>query len=333
MGTPMPGAAAVPPPPPPAADPHLAALAAELGRNPDSVAHLGPLPAPDVSDTAALWHWFHLTLLRLPSPHAAQWRARARQLPMVAGDPGGELWDEWRALDGGQVLLPPLPRLGVSGVRLSRAGSVAPWAMAAAEAGEQPSGEGSGRHRDPRTTPALGDPRSPLSVCVILAGWVAELTALDGQLHHCLENVAHRGVVPLRETEHREAYRHELAQRIGRLARQTPDSAAELRAALAVDEALCSVLHLPPAAPGSWWAQLAETSQRAVLELRRRVRDNGADVAVEVLAPSYREARRRTGGNDIPLDAGGRKGQVLAGLRLWARIEGRELPGRVVYRG
>ncbi|EPH45699.1 hypothetical protein ABT390_05205 [Streptomyces aurantiacus] len=328
-GTPAPPPG--PPTPPPAADPHLAALAAELTHGRHGVAHLGPLPAPDLSGTAALWRWFHLTLLRLPAPHATQWRARAQQLPVAGGDPGGARWEAWRTLGEGQVLLPPLPRLGVPGVRLDPAGSAAPWAMAAAAGGE-PAGEGTAVRGSQGVPPAPGDLRAPLGVFVVLAGWVGGLAALDGQLHHCLENVSHRGVVPLREAEHRTAHRHELAQRIGRLACREPGSAAELRAALAVDEALCSVLHLPPAAPGSWWAQLAETSQRAVLELRRRVRDSGADVAVEVLAPTYREARRRTGGNDIPLDAGGRKGQVLAGLRLWARIDGRELPGRVVYR-
>ncbi|MEI5101076.1 hypothetical protein RB200_24150 [Streptomyces sp. PmtG] len=234
-------------------------------------------------------------------------------MAVAADAPADERWEEWRALGDGEVLLPPLPRLGVPGVRLTATGPRADWAVRAA-GGDAGAG------------------RAPLAVCVVLAGWVARLADLDDQLHHCLETVAHRGVVPLRDAEHRAAYRQELAQRIGHLARQEPGSPEELRAALAVDEALCSVVHLPPAAPGSWWARVAEASQRVVLELRRRVRDGGADVAVEVLAPTYREARRRTGGNDIPLDAGGRQGQVLAGLRLWARVDGRELPGRVVYR-
>jgi hypothetical protein len=175
---------------------------------------------------------------------------------------------------------------------------------------------------------------TPLDVWVQLAGWVTGLAGLDGQLHHCLESLTHRGTLPLRAQEHRDAYQHEILQRLTRFARAPQDSPTALRAALAVDEALCSVVHLPPAAPGSWWAEVAETSQRTVLALRRRVQGAGADVDVKALAPAaYRDARQHTGGNDIPLDAGGRKGQVLAGLRLWARIDGRELPGRVVYRG
>ncbi|QDQ15643.1 hypothetical protein [Streptomyces spectabilis] len=306
------------PRPSPDADPALAALAAELTRSQECATFLGPLAVPEGDDTAALWRWFQLTLLRLPSTYATRWRARAADLAVAARTAPEERWDEWRALDGVEVVLPPLPRAGVTGVRLGAAGPLADWAVTAA----------GGVHS---VLPASAD-RSPLALCVVLSGWVAELAALDRQLHHCLESVAHRGVIPLCDAELRAPYRHELAQRLGRLARQTPGSAEELRAALAVDEALCSVLHLPPAAPGSWWARVAEASQRMVLELRRRVRDNGGDVAVQVLAPTYREARRRTGGNDIPLDAGGRKGQVLAGLRLWASVEGRELPGRVVYR-
>ncbi|MEV0441234.1 hypothetical protein AB0I84_43225 [Streptomyces spectabilis] len=304
--------------PSPHADVELAALAAELTRSQECATFLGPLAAPEADDTAALWRWFQLTLLRLPSAYATRWRARAADLAVAARAAPEERWDEWRALDGVEVVLPPLPRAGVTGVRLGAAGPLADWAVTAA----------GGVHG---VLPASGD-RSPLALCVVLSGWVAELASRDGQLHHCLESVAHRGVVPLCDADARATYRQELAQRLGRLARQTPGSPEELRAALAVDEALCSVLHLPPAAPGSWWARVAEASQRMVLELRRRVRDNGGDVAVQVLAPTYREARRRTGGNDIPLDAGGRKGQVLAGLRLWASVEGRELPGRVVYR-
>lgn len=327
MGTPVPvtrePVASVPPEPvvrpSPAVDPELAALAAELTRSQECATFLGPLAVPGDADTAALWRWFQLTLLRLPGAYATRWRARADQLAVAARDATEERWDEWRALDGVEVLLPPLPRAGVTGVRLGATGSLADWAVAAAD----------GDHSAPR---AAGELRSPLAVCVVLAGWVTDLACLDVQLHHCLESVTRRGVAPLSEAEHRAAYRLELAQRLGRLARQPPGSPEELRAALAVDEALCSVLHLPPAAPGSWWARVAEASQRAVLELRRRVRDSGADVAVQVLAPTYREARRRTGGNDIPLDAGGRKGQVLAGLRLWAHVDGRELPGRAVYR-
>ncbi|MEW2524329.1 hypothetical protein [Streptomyces sp. NPDC047071] len=330
MGTPVPvtrePVTSVPPEPVarpspsvPAVDPELAALAAELTCSQESASFLGPLAVPGDADTAALWRWFQLTLLRLPGAYATRWRARADQLAVAARDATEERWDEWRALDGVEVLLPPLPRAGVTGVRLGATGSLAPWAVAAAD----------GDHGAPG---AVGELRSPLAVGVVLAGWVTELTCLDVQLHHCLESVTRRGVAPLCDAEHRAAYRLELAQRLGRLARQPPGSPEELRAALAVDEALCSVLHLPPAAPGSWWARVAEASQRAVLELRRRVRDSGADVAVQVLAPTYREARRRTGGNDIPLDAGGRKGQVLAGLRLWAHVDGRELPGRAVYR-
>ncbi|WP_030675184.1 hypothetical protein [Streptomyces sp. NRRL B-1347] len=303
--------------PSPVADPELAALAAELTRSQECATFLGPLAVPEADGTAALWCWFQLTLLRLPHAYATRWRARAERLAVAARVATEERWDEWQALDGVEVLLPPLPRAGVTGVRLGAAGALADWAVTAA-GGDHGA---TARHL-----------RSPLAVCVVLAGWVTGLASLDGQLHHCLEGVVHRGVVPLGDTEHRDAYRLELAQRIGRLARQPPGSPEELRAALAVDEALCSVLHLPPAAPGSWWAGVAEASQRMVLELRRRVRDSGADVAVQVLAPTYREARRRTGGNDIPLDAGGRRGQVLAGLRLWARVDGRELPGRVVYR-
>ncbi|WP_189780466.1 hypothetical protein [Streptomyces capitiformicae] len=301
----------------PAVDPELSSLAGELVNSADAVDYLGPVQLPAGADTPALWRWFHLTLLRLPAAQVPKWRERAERLAVA--DPVGARWIEWRALDREQVLMPGLPRYGMAGVRLAVRGGVAPWVLDVAGIED--------------AVPE-GDDRSPVRAWAVLAGWVAALAELDDHVHHCVESLTHRGTLSLADPVHRRAYQQELAQRLGRLAaRRSQDSAAELQAALAVDEALCSVVHLPPAAPGSWWAEVAETSQRAVLEVRRRARADGADVAVEVLAPSYREARRRTGGNDIPLDAGGRKGQILAGLRLWARIDGRELPGRVVYRG
>ncbi|MFE7835019.1 hypothetical protein ACFU53_02765 [Streptomyces sp. NPDC057474] len=302
----------------PTADPELSSLAGELVNSAEAVDYLGPLQLPAGADTPVLWRWFHLTLLRLPAAQVPKWRARAEGLPVA--EPTGAQWIEWGVLDREQVVLPPLPRYGVAGVRLGPQGGAVRWALDAAGIED---------------TEPEGDSRSPLQVWAVLAGWVAALAELDDQAHHCVESLTHRGTLPLAEPAHRRAYQQELAQRISRLAarRGAHDPSSELQAALAVDEALCSVVHLPPAAPGSWWAEIAETSQRAVLEVRRRARAHGADVAVEVLAPSYREARQRTGGNDMPLDAGGRKGQVLAGLRLWARIDGRELPGRVVYRG
>ncbi|MGX1660833.1 hypothetical protein [Streptomyces sp. NPDC055366] len=305
-----------------AADAELLPLCGELVSSPETSEYLGPLRAPTTADTSTRWLWLHTTLLRLPAAYATKWRERAQlSAAFAAADPADERWIEWWAYDREQVLVPPLSRFGAPGVRLNAAGVRPDWALDAAEAAWVP--------------PAVGaEDRAPLEVWVQLAGWVAELARLDGQLHHCLESLTHRGTLALHTPEHLGAYRHEVSQRLTRLARAPRDSPAELRAALAVDEALCSVIHLPPAAPGSWWAEVAETSQRAVLGLRRRVQGSGSDVEVKALAPSaYRDARQRTGGNDIPLDAGGRKGQVLAGLRLWARVEGRELPGRVVYRG
>ncbi|GHA27513.1 hypothetical protein GCM10010329_58450 [Streptomyces spiroverticillatus] len=286
----------------------LAGLAAELVASPEASNYLGPLTVPAETEAVFLWRWFHLTLLRLPAAQAHRWRERAARLaPGPEAQAAGQ-WVQWRALNRAWDLVPPLPDSGAPGLRIA--------------ADEQATAD-----------PSPAADLSPAAVYEVLADWVTGLAAYDTELHHCLEVLTHRGLLPLHEAGHRKAYEQELRHRIARLARQPQDSPEALRAALAVDEALCSVLHLPPAAPGSWWAEVAGTSQHTVLELRRRVRGRGADVAVEVPAPHYRDARQRTGGNDIPLDAGGLKGQVLAVLRLWARVEGQEMRGRVVYRG
>jgi len=67
---------------------------------------------------------------------------------------------------------------------------------------------------------------------------------------------------------------------------------------------------------------------RSVSALKTR----GADVEVMPLSLRYRDVRDLTTGNDVASRSGGEPGDVLACLRLWARIGGKTIPGRVMYR-
>ena len=89
------------------------------------------------------------------------------------------------------------------------------------------------------------------------------------------------------------------------------------------------MLHIPLPTAGSWWARLHERTRTLVFDSRR----DHPRTDVMVLARSYREARMKTGGrNDVryPFDG---SGAVLSCLRLWARVDGKELLGRVVWAG
>ncbi|MDC0772730.1 hypothetical protein [Streptomyces sp. HD] len=167
-----------------------------------------------------------------------------------------------------------------------------------------------------------------------LAEIVFALLKHDEALCLLLDRVWTGGSTRLTDPQVSQAYRSELTKRLESLERSPRDGAERLRASVSVDEALCSVTHLPPGAPGSWWNQLAAESHAAPLDLYRELHSAGRNVEAVLPARPYRQARRHTrAGDDIRLGVGGRPGDTLTCLRLWLRVGDQVFPGRVVYRG
>ncbi|MFC4033431.1 hypothetical protein ACFO3J_18375 [Streptomyces polygonati] len=112
---------------------------------------------------------------------------------------------------------------------------------------------------------------------------------------------------------------------IGRLRAygQAGDGQEKARCLIAVDEALCSVRHSPPAEDGSWWAAWYDRVRADTVGAA------GAAPGVEltVLTGRYEDLRGQSV-NDARTS--GQDGQVFACLRLWARVEGITYPGRVL---
>ncbi|MER6127020.1 hypothetical protein ABT173_31410 [Streptomyces sp. NPDC001795] len=166
-----------------------------------------------------------------------------------------------------------------------------------------------------------------------LAELVLSLAGYDEDLCLLLDGVWTGGSERLADPQVLEAYRGELTKRLELLQRSPQDGPERLRAGVSVDEALCSVTHLPPGAPGSWWSRLAEESHATVLEMGRRLRAAGRNVEAVLPARPYGRARSHTRGDDIRLGVGGRPGDTLTCLRLWLRVDDQVFPGRVVHRG
>jgi hypothetical protein len=166
-----------------------------------------------------------------------------------------------------------------------------------------------------------------------LAELVLELQKYDEALRLLLDRLWTGGSDQLTDPEVSGAYRRELAKRLELLRRSPRDSTERLRACVSADEAICSVTHLPPGAPGSWWNRLAAQSHDAALEMCRRLSAAGRNVEAVLPARPYRQARGHTGSEDVRLGVGGRPGETLTCLRLWLRVDDQEFPGRVVYRG
>jgi hypothetical protein len=290
----------------------LRTLTDALLASPEGRDYLGsgdPAAFPELTeaDDARLWQWFHLALLRLPEEYARAWGDKAAALPQGAPREVGPVL-ELPALHGDEVLVPARADLGVAGIRTRTGAALASWLPP----GEPPPRDGP-RHR----------------MCV-LASQVMAVAALDPSLRRCLEHLDRTAMSPMADPEVTGRYRGDLARRIG-LIPQAPVGTATISTLISVDESLCSLLHLPPAAPGSWWDRLARASHETVLVAARELAGTGEEVEVRVLSGAYPEIRRRTGTTDLPVRVGYRSGQVLACLRLWARVEGRVLPGRVAY--
>ena len=164
-----------------------------------------------------------------------------------------------------------------------------------------------------------------------LCSLVLRLTELDENLVVCLESVLFMGSKRM-DDKYRQLYRADLLGRLREYARREPGSVDRLEALIEIDEAINSLTHRPPAATGSWWAQLRQQSRQMAERAAETLRQAGVDVEILPLGLRYRDVRDFTAGNDVASRTGGKPGDVLACLRLWIRIGGQTLPGRVMYR-
>lgn len=263
-----------------------------------------PGGGPDADE--ALWSTFHLRLLRLPAQAAEDWRRRAARLAEAASDdaPG-------TVLPGARDVL--IPAYSPGGPSLVTAPDAAPDPQIAAAIGGMPLRGGD--------LAAL----AALTTCVLA---VAER---DDSLYLCLESVQFHGAEPL-DARLTASYREEALARMGNYVHAEPGSVAQFEALILLDEAVASLVHSPLAAPDSWWAGLGTASRRLLAERVRALRADGQEVEAVPLALHYRDVRDRTDGNDVGArESGSAPGEVLACLRVWARVPSRRLTGRVLY--
>lgn len=280
-------------PPPPVID---SGLRTEFAADPEVAAHLGGTPVADVPALFA-------ALLRLPAGPAATWRARAAAGETAGGETAGGDWADVPSFVDRETLIPPDPATGRPGLRLR---PETPLPADVAEALALRAGDHGPGYR-----------------LAVAAVQVLAVAGRDGTLVDLLPT---RNGLPAGRFDQPgtpTACRSELLRRLhAHTAATTPGE--RLRTLLDVDEALCSVVHRPPAAAGSWWANLAT-----------QVRDLVFQAARDVPGAQVTELSGRF--SDIPADMTsdnaamlGGPGTVLACLRLWASVDGRTIPGRVI---
>jgi hypothetical protein len=274
-------------------------------------AELKRSPIPDDSDDE-IWNGVQRLLLRVPPHLAEEWRHRSQEFAEQAG---GRL-DEWAA-----VAL-PLPRdeaiyPGVTGTIRAAGLRSAPTATL-----------------DPR----IGTPAADLQILACVTSTCLWFVDHDPHLYHCLKSVFRFGIAPL-TGEQRERYVAELLrlwERVRTAATGVQANASgqqlkeHLKALLDLDEALHSLVYQPLAAPDSWWARLLGQAREALFLVRDRAIQSGCTVHLQLLGGTFANINRLAP-DSLQVDFGV-PGEVSACLRVWARIDGEELKGRVLYR-
>jgi hypothetical protein len=162
--------------------------------------------------------------------------------------------------------------------------------------------------------------------------WFIEL---DPHLHHALQSVFRFGVAPL-AGDQQQRYRAELLRRWERLQSGARTAALgqgpkeRLKEHLDLDEALHSLVYQPLADARSWWGCLQSQARDVLFHARDRAIRAGCNVHLQLLGGSFADVNRLAP-ESLQVDFGV-PGEVAACLRVWARIDGEELKGRVLYR-
>jgi hypothetical protein len=257
-----------------------------------------------------IWNDIQRLLLRLTPDLADEWRRRSLSLAEQAGARPDESQVAVVALGRDEVIYPGLTgTVQAIGLR-STAGAALDSRVAA---------------------PADGSLQ--FLACVVSTYlWFIEH---DPHLCHCLKNVFRFGVSPL-TGEQRERYTAELLRLWDRVrgGEQTDTSRASVKerfkALLDLDEAIQSLIYQPPAAPDSWWGRLQSQARETLFQARDRAAAADCPVHLQLLGGNFADINRLAP-DSLQIDDGV-PGEVSACVRVWARIDGEELKGRVLYR-
>ncbi|MEH2419099.1 hypothetical protein [Nostoc sp.] len=171
----------------------------------------------------------------------------------------------------------------------------------------------------------------------ILAGFLylyLKFIEIDPDLHHALKSVFSFDVISLHsKPEQRHQYIEGLSDRFQRTKKTevNTDPLSILRAWIDMDEAIHSLVFIPPAERYSWWGKLQHESRRILKKVTDQANNAGNEVRIRQLSGLYADICALSK-DDLQLDCGGIPGEVLTCLRVYARINQEESPGRVIFR-
>jgi hypothetical protein len=263
------------------------------------IQYLGKYEFTSINDSD-LWNEIQRLLLRIPEKLAQTWRDRTLQMCRLFG----------ATVDHRVYKQLPFPRSEI----------IYPGITGSVQA----------------TGLCLSD-RAPISPQLVEPNTDGEVNLLfihvDKSLHHALKSVDRFGIRSLDSEPERSKYATALVERFRRVQStvNNPDPAVILRAVLDLDEAIHSLVYLPPCDRYSWWGKLQSYSRRTLDNAVEKARQGGYQVQIRPLWGTYADIYSYSK-DDLQLDIGGVPGEVSSCLRVYAKINDEVLLGRVLFR-
>jgi hypothetical protein len=276
----------------------LAQLEREMLTDPAVARELGPR-ALSSADDPKVWMKAQLRLLRLSPDLIAAWSPRWLAAAGTLVNP-----DEVEVLPGtiDELVFPGLGE--TPGLRLSPS---APWPKRLADA-------------------AAG--ASTADAALATAALVLWLADNDCDARHALRVVYSFGVTAVDDR-----YKDAIVSRVRRDVQAGRDTGVDiLRRRIDLDEALHSLVFLPPPHKESWLGQKLAAARQTLWELADKLTANGHSAFLLALWDAYADVREFTAERqNFEVDFG-TPGHVAASLRVYAKIDQEIHPGRVLYR-
>ncbi|MBE9208944.1 hypothetical protein IQ244_20860 [Nostoc sp. LEGE 06077] len=171
----------------------------------------------------------------------------------------------------------------------------------------------------------------------LLAGFLSlyrNFIEIEPDLHHALKSIFSFDIISLHsKPEQQNQYIEALKDRFHRIqkAEENSEDIAIVRAWIDIDEAIHSLVFIPPVERYSWWGKLQQESRRTLKKVADKANKSGHNIRIRQLSGLYADICAFSK-DDLQLNCGGIPGEVLTCLRVYARINQEESPGRVIFR-
>lgn len=179
-----------------------------------------------------------------------------------------------------------------------------------------------------------GDFQEDIHLLANLVSTCIKFVDIDPDLHHALKSIFSFDIMNLRsKPEHRCQYTDALIESFWRMlkAEESADPLSVLRHWIDLDEAIHSLVFMPPADRFSWWGKLQQETRRLLKKVVQRAISEGHNIRIRQLSGLYADVCAFSK-DDLRQELGGNPGEVLACLRVYAKINEQEFPGRVLFR-